>query len=414
MTSLLSKVPALLKQRTIQTLLVLITYVLLAPFLPTKAHEGFYTISLFIKDLLVWILPLTVGFFIAYTLVSFEKRAPLFVLSLIIFEFFSNFANVWYAFFSANLVMDHLPLSTASGLKGDFQALLRLPFIKPSWWSADKGSWLGLGLGFLAAFSKGAALKNFIKKGKEVFEWVLTRFFARLIPLFVLGFAANIYQTQLLDQVLAHYASLVGWLVLFLLSYIIFLFVVGAGLSLRNIFKNITSLLPAGGMAFTSGCSLSTMPWTIEGAAKTLKTSDLARAIIPATTNIQQVGDCIANAFLCCLIYKSFHGHGPDLLLWMKFSLVFVLARFATAAILGGAVFIMIPIYESYLGFNAEMVAIILALNVVLDPIITSCNVMGNGALARVFEKFFTWVLERLGKNFKKVNTEIKQSYGNR
>ena len=32
------------------------------------------------------------------------------------------------------------------------------------------------------------------------------------------------------------------------------------------------------------------------------------------------------------------------------------------------------------------MIAIILALNVVLDPIVTSCNVVANGALCRVFE----------------------------
>ena len=51
----------------------------------------------------------------------------------------------------------------------------------------------------------------------------------------------------------------------------------------------------------------------------------------------------------------------------------------------------MLPIYENYLNFNPEMIAIILALNVVLDPLITSCNVMANGALCRVFEK--VWIV---------------------
>ncbi len=136
----------------------------------------------------------------------------------------------------------------------------------------------------------------------------------------------------------------------------------------------------------TSGCSLSTMPWTIEGTAKNLQNKNLAKVIIPATTNIQQVGDCVVNAFLCFLIYQNFFGHNPDLLTWIQFSCVFVLARFVTAAILGGSIFIMLPIYENYLNFNTEMIAIILALNVVLDPIVTSCNVIANGALCRVFE----------------------------
>ncbi len=410
MNTILSKALFLLKQRSVQTLLVLTIYVLTAPYLPSVFHQGFYTLSLFIKDVLVWILPLTIGFFIASTLAAFEKRAPIFVLSLVLFEILSNLSNVWYAYFSAHLVADHLPIFGATSISNDFHALLRLPFSKPAWWSADKGSFVGLILGFIAAYSSGSVLKTFVQKGKDTFQWLLTRVFARLIPLFILGFAANLYQTQLLSHVIAHYSTLVGWLVLFLISYILFLFALGAGFSFKKTLENITSLLPAGGISLTSGCSLSTMPWTIEGAAKTLKNPDLAKAIIPATTNIQQVGDCIANAFLCFLIYTNFYGHAPDVITWVQFSVIFVLARFATAAILGGAIFIMIPIYESYLNFNAEMVAIILALNVVLDPLITSCNVMGNGALARVFEKFFTWILELLGKSSKKVIVETTKN----
>jgi hypothetical protein len=49
----------------------------------------------------------------------------------------------------------------------------------------------------------------------------------------------------------------------------------------------------------------------------------------------------------------------------------------------------MLPIYQNYLSFNDEMIAIILALNVMLDNVITSVNVMGNGGLARVFENIW-------------------------
>jgi Na+/H+-dicarboxylate symporter len=140
-------------------------------------------------------------------------------------------------------------------------------------------------------------------------------------------------------------------------------------------------------MALTSGCSISTMPWTIEGTSKNLQNPSFAQAVIPATTNIQQIGDCIANTFLCFILYRHFFGEAPDFHTWLSFTVVFVLARFATAAVLGGAIFIMLPIYENYLFFNGEMIAIILAFNVILDPLITSCNVIANGALCRVYER---------------------------
>ncbi|MBY0500463.1 MAG: dicarboxylate/amino acid:cation symporter [Alphaproteobacteria bacterium] len=382
-----------LKHRSVQVLLVLILYLLLANLLPSVAHQFFYTISLLIKDILVWVMPVTVGLFIAYAVRSFEHKAPLFVVALLLFEGFSNLSSVWYAYVCASFAADNLPSFGVSTLSSDFMALWRLPLSKPSWWSAEKGAIVGLTLGCMNAFSKQSILTPLIAQGKDMVEWMLTQVFARLIPLFILGFAVQMYQTHLLDHIFTHYAVLVLWLVLFLIFYLFVLFTLGAGYSLGKILLNIKNLLPAGGIALTSGCSLSTMPWTIAGTAKNLRNPSLAQAIIPATTNIQQIGDCIANTFLCFLIYRHFYGENPDLITWAHFSFVFVLARFATAAVIGGAIFIMLPIYETYLDFNPEMIAIILALNVFLDPLITSCNVMANGALCRVFERVWGRIL---------------------
>ncbi|MBI2707828.1 MAG: cation:dicarboxylase symporter family transporter [Proteobacteria bacterium] len=379
-----------LKQRSVQTLLILAIYVLIANYLPLVVHQLLYTASLLIKDILIWMMPLTVGFFIANAVMSFEKRAPLFIFLLVLFEAFSNLSSVWYAFATANFAAELVPSCDTLALESNFNSLWRLQLTSPAWWSASKGSIVGLLLGCVTAFSKETFLKRGIKQGKEVMEWILTKVFARLIPLFVLGFAAHMYQTKLLDHVVAHYAVLVLWLTAFLFLYLIFLFALGAGASFRSLFLSIKNLLPAGGVALLSGCSLSTMPWTIEGAAKNLQNPGLAKAIIPATTNIQQIGDCITQTFLCFLIYRHFYGHNPDVMTWLNFSIIFVLARFATAAVLGGAIFVMLPVYETYLSFNAEMIAIILTLNVILDPLITSCNVMANGALCRVFERVWS------------------------
>ena len=187
----------------------------------------------------------------------------------------------------------------------------------------------------------------------------------------------------------AHSISLLLWLLVSLVLYIAFLFFLGSGRSLSTFSRSIKNLLPAAGVALGSGCSLSTLPWTIEGTSKNLNDPSLAKAVIPASTNIQQIGDCLTQAFLCCLIYTHFNGHPPSLATWSAFTTVFVLARFATAAVLGGAIFIMLPIYEAYLHFTPEMIAIILAFNAILDPIITSSNVISNGALCRVFEKMW-------------------------
>ncbi len=382
----------LLKHRSFQVLLIVVLYLAMASSLPLSVHQAFYTFSLFIKDILLWMLPVTVGFFIAHAIASFEKRAPLFILALFLFEGLSNASSVWYAFGCGHVAASYLPSIEHHPLSDAFSALWRIGLSKPGWWSADKGTMVGIFLGMVASFHV-PGISEFVSRGKQAAEWVLTRIFSRLIPLFVLGFVARMYQTQVLGQMFAHYGDLLLWLVVFLVVYIAFLFFLGSG---KVAFvRHVKNLLPAAGVAFSSGCSLSTMPWTIEGCSKNLDNPDLAKAVIPATTNIQQIGDCIANTFLCFLIYRHFHGHSPDVMTWLSFSVVFVLARFATAAVLGGAIFIMIPIYEAYLGFNAEMTALILAFNVILDPLITCSNVVANGALCRLFERAWGLVVRK-------------------
>jgi hypothetical protein len=382
-----------LQCRSCQVILVVVAYLLLVDLLPQTAHQCLYTVSVVIKDLLIWMLPLTVGVFIAHTICGFERRAPVFVIALILFEGISNLASVWYAYVGGHLAAGFLPSIQVSIASNDFNALLRLPFARPSWWSTNNGMLFGLVLGCIAALTQRPALKHIIGTGKDVVQWVLTRIFSRLVPLFVLGFVARMYQTKILNHAFLHYGVFLIWLLVLLTIYISILFLIGNRGDIRESAKSLRNLLPAGGLALTSGCSLSTMPWTIDGAAKNLRTPGFAKAVIPATTNIQQVGDCITNAFLCFLVYRHFYGCSPDFFTWLNFSIVFVLARYATAAILGGAIFIMIPIYETYLSFNAEMIAIIMAFNVILDPLVTASNVVANGALCRVFERVWDKVV---------------------
>lgn len=368
-------------------------YLSMASALPLAVHQGLYTISLLLKDLLLWLLPITVSLFMAHAISSFEKRAPFFILFLFLFEALSNSISVWYAFGCGHLAAGSLSALSPDPCADAFNPLWRMPLTKPVWWTADKGTFVGIGVGLMAAW-KQSSLRSPILRGKEIAETLLTRIFSRLIPLFILGFVARMYHTHLLHQMFVQYADILLWLILCLTSYLILLFLIGSGFSSHKFFRSIKNLLPAAGVAFSSGCSLSTMPWTIEGTAQNLRDPDLAKAVIPATTNIQQIGDCIANTFLCFLIYLHFNGHIPPLSLWIPFSIVFVLARFATAAVLGGAIFIMLPIYESYLGFTPEMIAMILAFNVILDPLITCSNVVANGALCRIFEKAWLFALQ--------------------
>ncbi|MCA0370658.1 MAG: cation:dicarboxylase symporter family transporter [Proteobacteria bacterium] len=383
--SLLTKIENTISQRSAQVLLVLLAYFSFVDHIPMVWQQGFLTFSTLIKDCLMWVIPAAVTFFIAATIRSFERRAPVLILSLLVFEICSNVLSVTYGALCAGLSQSFVTLAPISDSGAALPLLWRLGVKIPSWWAADKGAILGVTLGLVAAFARTPHLDEALRRGAHLFTTLLTKGFARLIPLFVLGFVAQMYHKGLVAQ-LSSFAPLLIALVIFIVLYVSFLFLVSAA-GVRNWWSHVRNLLPAGAIALTSGCSLSTMPWTIKGAAKNMESPELAQAVIPATTNFQQIGDAIANAFFCFLIYTHFMGHTPSVSVWSIFTVAFVMGRFAATAMLGGAIFVMLPIYIKYLNFSAEMVTLILALNVLFDPIITSSNVMANGALCRVFER---------------------------
>lgn len=375
------------KNRIVQTILVLFGFWLIAAHLSPEILRALYSISVLIKDVLIFALPIMVCFFIAASLAKFEKQAPLFILLLLVFEACSNFISVWYAYAVGGKICSfvasiHNVDDTLTGLKPYFSVAA----FRPAWWTVSKGTVAGLVLGLIAAHINWPTIRNFVNTGKNSIEFILTKIFSRLIPLFVLGFVANVYAMNLIEKLFIEFIGIIGWVLVAVLAYIFILYFVAARFNITQTIRSIINLLPAGFVALTSSCSLSTMPFTIKGASKNLTDPDFAQMVIPATTNIQQIGDCIINVLLCLVIIKSFGRPLPDLYTWLQFSAVFTLARFATAAVLGGAIFIILPIYSAYLGFTGEMIAIILAFNVLLDPIVTTSNVMANAALCNILE----------------------------
>lgn len=381
----------LFKNRIVQTVSVLFIFSICASSLSTEILQTLYTFSVLMKDLLMWGLPIMVCFFIAASLAKFEKQALLFVILLVTFEACSNFSSVWYAYGFGKGMWECF--SNTNNIDQNIEGLK--PFFtfskfRPLWWSASKGTFIGLCLGLLCTQSRFSILREKIYKVKTLIEQILTQGFARLIPLFVLGFVANMYVMNIIENIFFKFIFIIMWILIATILYLFALYLVAAKFNVYKAIKSFVNLLPAGMIALTSGCSISTMPFTINGTSKNLKDPEFAQMVIPATTNIQQIGDCIINVLLCLVILKSFGHAFPDLFMWIKFSVIFTLARFATAAVLGGAIFIMLPVYKTYLGFSGEMIAIILAFNVLLDPIVTSSNVMANSALCNILEN--VWI----------------------
>ncbi|MES2607931.1 MAG: cation:dicarboxylase symporter family transporter [Pseudomonadota bacterium] len=377
----------------IQLVSIVLLVFLCASHIPDEATRSAYTLSLLIKDLLLIVLPIAVASYIASTLISFKQNALLLVVTLLTFEAISNATSVMYAYTIAISFEEWIPIF--KGTQQQFASLVpyfTIGGIRPAFWSSTNGVLLGVAVGIIAAFCKPGYFSQTVFKLRDLMGLVFSRIFIRLIPFYVLGFLLFMHHSGLLNQIVHSYATVIIMITVAIVVYLLILTVVASEFKKDRFVSIINNLWPAGMIAFTSMSSAATMPFTITATEKNLKNPKFAGMLIPATTNIQQIGDCIANALLCLVILKNFGKPIPDMWVWVPFMASFTLARYTTAAVLGGAIFIMIPLYEFYLGFTPEMIALIIALNVVLDPIITSTNVLCNGVLAIIFERVWLYI----------------------
>jgi Na+/H+-dicarboxylate symporter len=133
--------------------------------------------------------------------------------------------------------------------------------------------------------------------------------------------------------------------------------------------------------------SAAAMPLSIRSAERNTGNPGVARAVIPATLNIHMIGDSIAIPIMIMVILRTFGFEPFNFYTYLTFTGYFMIAKFAVAAVPAGTILVMVPVLEAELGFTPEMSALITALYILFDPVISAANVSGNGAFAILFDK---------------------------
>ena len=390
---------SLLYNRGLQIILLVSVYIGFIEHIPFILHNVLYSFSLIIKNFLLLLMPIVVSVFIATTIDSFKKQALIFVAVLFSYEAISNFATLWYSYFFGMVLSSEIPSFASSEFHNILSPIIQMPNIRPSWWNASNATIIGLIFGVVSAFSDHYKIQTILYKARALVEIILIKIFGKIIPIYIVGCIVNIYFSGALMQMISSYGILLIYLTIGILFYIFIVCLIGNYGDFRSSVVNFKNVIPASLMGFTTTCSISTMPWTISGASKNLKDPEFAKLIIPATTNVQQIGDNIVNAFFCFVLYKNFFGVEPGIEIWLFFAVRFVLTRFITAAVTGGSIFIMIIVYKDMLNFTDPMIAIILAVNAILDPLVTAGNVLGNAASAKIFENIWSFINRNKKKN---------------
>lgn len=356
--------------------------------IPLYYQELFYGISIFLKQVLLFTIPFVIFSYIFFSLTSQGEGALAFIAKLIVLVYCSNLTAIMLSYGVSSFALGKLAFtldiegnSTITALTPLFN--LGVPQILPNEAALIAGFLSGIVFS-LYRNPKALRFAHYCNVGANIF---LRRMFIPVLPLFIFGFVVKLKHDEMLEQVITMYGPIFGVVVGLQITYLTFLYLVGAGFSPSRFFYYLRNVTPPGVTAFSAMSSVAALPLSIVAAEQNIKDSNLAKLLMPSTVNIHTIGSAIGMTTLMLTTSMAFTGVMPDLQMFVTFALLWALAKFAVAAVPGGAVIVAAPLMAQYLGFTGDMIGLITVAYVFFDPFGTATNVLGNGAFAIIFSK---------------------------
>lgn len=389
----------------VKLILIIVGVLFLGHYLSLDVKRFCFAISMSLKAILEFVLPIIIFSYLSSCILSFKKGVLTFVIILLGTVYISNFIATQVGYGASLLVLNKINFAASVDGETVSEVLtpmwtLSFPKLISNDWALYIGLISGLFFSFVRSFAEGqdigSLLKisngferftNYLKKASSFF---LIRVFIPLVPFFILGFIINLQHAGTLGQIVTSYLPIFVFTVSVETLYAVFLFLIVAYFNFNLWFTYIKNTIPAIIAGFSTMSSAAAMPLTLLAAEKNTGNPNMARVLIPATVNIHMIGNAITITIMAMAFLLTFGMPFPSFQTFIFFGLSFALAQFAIAAVPGGGILVMIPLLEKYLGFTPEMTSIITALYVLFDAPLTATNIMGNSVFAIFLNKIFT------------------------
>jgi Na+/H+-dicarboxylate symporter len=154
----------------------------------------------------------------------------------------------------------------------------------------------------------------------------------------------------------------------------------------KNPLRLLANMMPAYFTALGTQSSAATIPVTLLQTEKNSVSPKIAGFVIPLCATIHLSGS-IMKITACAMALMILEGLPYDFGMFTGFIFMLGVAMVAAPGVPGGAIMAAVGVLQSMLGFNEEMIGLMIALYITMDSFGTACNVTGDGAIALVVDK---------------------------
>ncbi|MBQ7908374.1 MAG: dicarboxylate/amino acid:cation symporter [Elusimicrobiaceae bacterium] len=350
----------------------------------------FLTFNGLFGQFLGFIVPLLIPGLIAPGIADLGKGAGKLLLFTVLLSYgFTLFAG-FFTFATAEIAYPFL-LNTISSLEAfsvqhELAPYFTLPI--PPVMDVTTSLVLAFMLGMGMALIKGDSLKKLMYDFRDIINKVIASLIIPLLPLYIFGIFLNMTVNGQAAAVISVFSKIIIFIFLITLVVLLAEFAIAGVVDRKNPFKMLKAMLPAYFTALGTASSAATIPVTYKQVQTLGVREEIASFTVPLCANIHMSGSTI-KITACAVAILMITGAELNLWQFVGFICMLGISIVAGPGVPGGAIMASLGVLQKMLGFNEQMLGLMIALYIAMDSFGTACNVTGDGAISVIVDKIY-------------------------
>lgn len=364
--------------------------ILLGNWMPHWGIRIFVTFNDIFSQLLGFLVPLIILGLVAPAIADMGKRAGKMLLITVAIAYTATLISGFMAY-GTSIGLFPLVINAseaANNLAQDNALTAYFSIGIPPLMSVMTALFLAFLLGLGITKITGNSLKSMLDEFKNIISLCIEKVIIPLLPLHIFGIFLNITQSGQIATMLSVFIKIIG--IIFALHVVVLLlqYTIAGIVTKRNPFKLLWTMLPAYFTALGTQSSAATIPVTLKQTLQNKVNEDVADFVIPLCATIHLSGSTL-KIVACAIALMLMHGTPVEASNMIYFICMLGVVMVAAPGVPGGAIMAAVSVLQSILGFDANQIALMIALYITMDNFGTACNVTGDGAIALIIDKLY-------------------------
>jgi Na+/H+-dicarboxylate symporter len=360
-------------------------------FFPDFLNRTFVTINGIFGNFLGFTIPLIIVGLVAPGIAELGKGAGKLLAITAAIAYGSTLFAGFFSYFACDLSYPVFLDSSAGLTQNVAQANKILPFFSvdmPPVMSVTSALVLAFVLGLGLCAVSGDKLKNGLIEFRDLINKVISGVIIPLLPLYIFGIFLQIGAEGQAGAIMKLFIKVIAVIFVLHVTLLLIQFIIAGAIAKKNPFKALFTMLPAYVTALGTQSSAATIPVTLRQAIKNGVDEKLAGFTVPPCATIHLAGSTL-KIVACAIALMMMHGTAIEPSSMIYFICMLGVVMVAAPGVPGGAIMAAVSVLQSILGFDANQIALMIALYITMDNFGTACNVTGDGAIALIIDKIY-------------------------